>query len=322
MSTAPGRVLLRLPNWLGDALMARRAAFALRRALPAARILAVGPRPVLDLLAGDGAWDGGAAPGEPEAAAGALARERWDAAVLMPPSFSSAWWALRAGARLRIGYRGDLRDPLLTDALPRRAPGALHASAEYLALASRLGAVDAAVPALAVPAGAAARASALAGADHWVLLGPGAVYGPAKRWGSSRFAEVARALAPRGWRVLVVGARADAAACAEVAARAPGAIDLAGRTSLPELAALCAGARAVVCNDSGLAHLAAAAGAPTVAVFGSTSSAWTAPAGPRARVVQRAPVCAPCFRRTCAIGYRCLEAVTVRAVLREIEAAA
>ena len=72
----------------------------------------------------------------------------------------------------------------------------------------------------------------------------------------------------------------------------------------------------VVSNDSGLAHLAAATGAPTVVIFGSTSSAWTAPLGPRVRVVQRPPVCAPCFRRTCRIGYRCLAAVEVAEVAR------
>jgi heptosyltransferase-2 len=79
-------------------------------------------------------------------------------------------------------------------------------------------------------------------------------------------------------------------------------------------AALCAGAAVVVSNDSGMAHLAAATGAPTVAIFGSTASAWTAPLGPRVRVVQKAPVCSPCFRRECRIGYTCLTAVRVEDV--------
>src|SRR5207244_11865215 len=63
-------------------------------------------------------------------------------------------------------------------------------------------------------------------------------------------------------------------------------------------------------------HLAAAVGTPTVVIFGSTSSAWSAPLGPRVRVVQRAPVCAPCFQRTCVIGYRCLTAIAVADVER------
>ena len=75
-------------------------------------------------------------------------------------------------------------------------------------------------------------------------------------------------------------------------------------------------AAVAVCNDSGLAHLAAAVGAPTVAIFGSTSSAWTAPLGPRVRIVQRAPVCSPCFQRTCRVGTRCLTAIAVADVER------
>ena len=137
----------------------------------------------------------------------------------------------------------------------------------------------------------------------------------------ARFAELCRELARRGWRVLACGAPADTAACEAVAAEAgAGTRSLAGRTSLAVQAALCARARAVVCNDSGLAHLAAATGAPTVTVFGSTSSAWTAPLGPRVRVVQRPPVCSPCFQRTCRIGYGCLEGVQVRDVLAAIGA--
>jgi hypothetical protein len=125
--------------------------------------------------------------------------------------------------------------------------------------------------------------------------------------------EIERGSMTRSGKYEVVNERG---ACAEVAARiGPRAASLAGRTGLGELVALAAHASVAVCNDSGLAHLCGAAGAPTVAVFGSTSSAWTAPLGPRVRVVQRAPVCSPCFARTCRIGYACLEGVTVRHVL-------
>src|SRR5262249_25046725 len=95
-----------------------------------------------------------------------------------------------------------------------------------------------------------------------------------------------------------------------------GARSLAGTTDLPVLAALCARAALVVSNDSGMAHLAAAIGVPTIAIFGSTSSAWTAPAAARVTVVQRPPVCSPCFQRTCRIGYRCLADVALDDVER------
>jgi heptosyltransferase-2 len=112
--------------------------------------------------------------------------------------------------------------------------------------------------------------------------------------------------------VLVCGVASERETCEDVAAAIGAqARSLAGVTSLPAQAALCARATLTVSNDSGLAHLAAATGAPTVVVFGSTSSAWTAPLGPCVRVVQRAPVCSPCFARDCAIGYACLAAVQV-----------
>jgi heptosyltransferase II len=221
---------------------------------------------------------------------------------------------------VRVGFAGEGRSLLLTAAVRRPARGELHLSREYLDLAARLGAAPdgPAPPPLAPDPAAAARAAALlAGADgaRVAILGPGALYGPAKRWAPERFAAVGRALAGRGFAVLVCGSAAERAVCEAVAHDAGGRA-LAGVTDLPVQAALCARAAIVVCNDSGLAHPAAATGAPTVVIFGSTSSAWTAPLGTRVVVVQHAPPCSPCFQRTCRIGYRCLAAVTEPEVVR------
>jgi heptosyltransferase-2 len=117
--------------------------------------------------------------------------------------------------------------------------------------------------------------------------------------------------------VLACGTAEEHESCEAVARDiGTGATSLAGHTDLLSQAALCARAAVAVCNDSGLAHLSAAVGAPTVVLFGSTSSAWTAPLGPRVRVVQHAPVCSPCFRRTCRVGYACLQAIEVGEVER------
>jgi heptosyltransferase-2 len=336
------RILIRLPNWLGDLLMARPLLHALRRAHPEASLLAVGQAVHLDLLAHDGvlderhAWPAGGA--ERAALARALRARRADAALVLPPSFSSAWFAWRAGARVRIGYRHHLRELVLTRALARPPRGELHLSREYLALAHALDGSRAAadetvaVPLLALPPGAAERAQAMleralpAGPARrpLALLGPAARYGPAKRWAAARFAAAGAALAARGFQVVVCGAASERAECEAVAGAAGGgAVSLAGAADLAVQAALCARAAVALCNDSGLAHLSAAVGAPTVAIFGSTSSAWSAPLGARVRVIQHAPVCAPCFQRTCRIGYRCLEAVGVERVLQAcLEAAA
>ena len=320
------RILVRVPNWLGDALLARPLLHALRRAHPRASVRVVGPEPILELLSLDPvaeAWEPW--PARPELRNALVARLRaWrpDAALVLPPSFSSAWLAWRIGARTRIGYAHEGRSPLLTRALRRPARGERHLSDEYLELGRILGADAGATPALAVRPAAVEqarellRSRGLAG-ERIAIVGPGAIYGPAKRWEPDRFVALASALSRDGFRVLACGAPSERPLCADVAARAGGgALALAGETGLALQAALCASASLAVCNDSGLAHLAAAVGTPTVVIFGSTSSAWSAPLGAHVRVVQRAPVCSPCFRRTCAIGYRCLTAIAVADVGR------
>ena len=314
------RVLIRLPNWLGDLLMARPLLHALRAALPNAHVEGLG-RPFSRLLDRERVWNEWRP--WPEARA-LLSREpAFEAAVILPPSFSSAW-ALPRGIRLRSGFAADGRSWLLTHPWRRPARGEMHLSQEYLHLGEPFGVRPAPVPPLR-PSGAEAEAARRTaqgemGARPYVVLAPGAAYGPAKRWPHERFAELGRRCVARGLGVLVCGAEGDRASAEEVArAIGEGARSLAGRTSAEEQLALCAGAAVTVSNDSGLAHLAAASGAPTVVVFGSTSSAWTAPLGPRVAIAQRAPVCSPCFQRDCAIGYRCLTAVGVDDVERAWE---
>ena len=321
---AAARMVVRLPNWLGDLLMARPVVLALRAAHPSAILEAVAPAALVNLVEWDGVFDAIHAWPREGAARVALARTlrepRPDAALILPPSFSSAWWARGLGARVRVGFRGEARDLLLTDAVARPARGECHLSQEYLMLGKVLQAQAATVPLLAVPetahAAAAAMRERIGAHGPYAMFAPGAIYGPAKRWGEDGFIAVGRAFAERGVAVLVCGIRAERDACERVASGiGRSAFAIAGDTDLSTQAALCAGARVALCNDSGLAHLSAATGAPTVVVFGSTSSAWSAPLGARVKVVQHAPPCAPCFKRTCAIGYRCLSAVTARAVL-------
>jgi len=305
--------------------MARPLLHGMRRAHPQAEIRAVGPAALLSLLGGERTFDAGDAwpartgPGEP----GTAARERtrlaaelrvWrpDAALILPFSFSSAWFARGVGAAIRIGYAHELRSPLLTHALPRPARGETHLSREYLALGAALGASEGSLPLLVPTPEAEAAAAALIGraapgAERIAVMAPRSAYGPAREWPADRFAALARRLAGRGHAVLVCGTAGERDACRRIAGEAgPGVVSVAGETDLPTLAALVRRAAVALCNDSGLAHLAGAVGTATVTLYGSTSSAWTAALGPRVRVVQHPPVCSPCFRRTCRIGYRCL----------------
>jgi heptosyltransferase-2 len=263
--------------------------------------------------------------------ADALGAQRFDTALLLPNSFVSAWVASRAGIRDRWGFRADWRGRLLTRAVPR-PPKPVHQAEYYLALGGGLG-VDgtevAAADACAridVPEEARSRASTLlteAGLPPgaaFVAMAPGAAYGKAKQWLPERFAELARLLRDeRGVGTVLVGARADAGVCREIARAAPGAIDLATRTDLPTLAGVLGAAQAVVANDSGAMHLAAAVGARVVAIFGATNEKKTAPLRPgpdrpRATVVTSEVWCRPCMLRECPIDHRCMTGIQANAV--------
>ncbi len=157
----------------------------------------------------------------------------------------------------------------------------------------------------------------LAPRARYAVLAPRSAWGPAREWPRPRFSAVGRELVGRGLRVVVCGTAGERETVEQTARDiGPAAIGIAGRTDLPTLAALCAGAALAVCNDSGVAHLAAAVGTPTVQIYGSASSAWTRALGERVRVVQRPPVCSPCWQRRCRIGYGCLDAVTADHVVR------
>jgi heptosyltransferase-2 len=170
---------------------------------------------------------------------------------------------------------------------------------------------------------------------RYFVLVPGAEYGLAKRWPAAHFAALAQQLMDQyQLPVLLLGSAKDAEVCAQIAstvnaAQAGICHDLAGRISLQDAIALVAKARAMVSNDSGLMHVAAALGVPQVAIFGSSSPLHTPPLSPLAQVVwlkqdahYQPPLdCAPCFARQCPLGHtRCLGDVTVAMVVARLGA--
>ena len=260
-----------------------------------------------------------------------LARQvqgQFDVAYVCPNSLKSAllpWWA---GIAKRVGYRGEARVGLLTHRFnnpPKNQRPPMVAF--YSALSGDSGVADDR-PQLQLQATAVdtvLRALALQRQTYYVFA-PGAEYGPAKRWPAAHFAELARTLP---LPVVLLGSSKEAALCADIAASAnaqrPGqCLDWSGRTSLDQALAVIAGAKAMVSNDSGLMHVAAAFGIPQVALFGSSSPLHTPPLNPRAQVLwlkndpqYQPPLdCAPCFARTCPLGHtRCLVDITPEQVL-------
>jgi heptosyltransferase-2 len=252
----------------------------------------------------------------------ALARSGYDRCYVLPPSFSAAWMAWRSRVPERIGYRGQMRGLLLRPALTHRAqPRSVHLGQEFLDLVDPTLDLGCYPPRLDVPpTWAEAR---LAGVcrelpGRFLAIAPGAVYGPAKAWPAERYRELARALRDRaGCPVVIVGTAGEHALGERVRAAEEGVLNWCGTTDLPGLVAVLSRAALLVSNDSGAMHVAAALRRPQVAIFGSTSPAWTGPINPRAAVLSLAPPCAPCYARTCRYGHTdCLGGITVETVLR------
>ncbi len=144
-----------------------------------------------------------------------------------------------------------------------------------------------------------------------VILCPGAEYGPAKRWPPNQFAELAALLLRDGLQVWIVGSPNDKMA-ADAVLNSLGenlhkVRDLTGRTDLGTAIDILSSASLVVSNDSGLMHAAAAVGVPLVALFGSSSPAYTPPLSPTAQIAKIDIVCSPCFKRECPLGhFKCM----------------
>jgi heptosyltransferase-2 len=330
------RILIRQVNWLGDAVLSLPAVEALHRRFPQAEVVLLARGWVEGLFEGHPAVQrvmalphGGGPSGLAARwrLARALRAQGFDLAVVLPNSFDAALTPWLAGIPRRVGFSADGRRWLLTDPVPRprRRPGR-HQAESYLDLARALGATGSADLQLPVSDRAHGRAAALlctagiAVGDALVAIGPGSIYGGAKRWPADGFARVADALVERrGARIVLVGSAREGAILAEVASRMrQPVVNLAGRTELPALAGVLARARLLLANDSGAMHLAAAVGTPVAAVFGPTDADATAPLGGGHRIVREPVPCSPCLFRECPIDHRCMRRLGVERVLREV----
>jgi heptosyltransferase-2 len=331
------RVVVRPPNWLGDAVLALPALAAVRRHFSDAHLTIAAapavaavfredtdatPDEVIDL------------PGGSRAAIAALRAGRFDVAVLLPNSFGSAWQVWRARIPERWGYRTAGRGWLLTRrARPPRGWRRRHQAEYYRDLALGLGLSPADErPRLAPTAASRAQAETLVaaapGRGPLIGMAAGAAYGQAKQWPPDRMAAVAaRLIEQNGALVVLVGATHDRDAARAIESwlrlHAPGAagrlVNLAGRTSLGALIGLIARMTAFISNDSGAMHVAAALGRPVVAIFGPTDERRTRPLGDQA-VLHADVFCRPCMLRDCPIDHRCMTRVTVDDVYAAVSA--
>ena len=330
------KILVRGPNWLGDAVMCEPALRGLRSLFPDAHITLLVKPAVVELFAGhpaltrvltydtkgrhaglSGKWT----------LAGQLRRQGFDLAVLFQNAFEAAFLTFLAGVPRRYGYATDGRSLLLSD--PVAAPDRrtlVHQVRYYWDLLKPLGLTgDPPAPELVVfpeeeqaMAGRFAQGG-LTATDVVVGINPGSTYGEAKRWLPERFAEVTERLCRTirespGQHVSVVifGAKGEERLGQEIAARLSSrSLVLSGATTIRELMAAVKRCRVLLTNDTGPMHMAAAFQIPVVAIFGPTDWRTTSPFG-NAHAIVRQPVdCAPCLLRECPIDHRCMTRVTV-----------
>jgi heptosyltransferase-2 len=335
-------ILVVAPNWIGDAIMAQPLLRRIRAFQPMARIIVLAPPHVapalqcmdeVDEVIVERLRHGRLQLRQRWQLARRLSRRspRFQRAYLLPNSFKSALAPWFARIPERIAYVGEARTPLLTRSLPN-PPKRGHRppiAAVYATLAGPLPAgfdvVGVDRPRLSIEPAAAAIAKAryVGAAPLTIGLCPGAEFGPAKRWPAEHFAalvELIHARHPEA-RIACLGGPGDREIAQSIAdtTRVP-VLNLCGQTPLGDAIALIAALDAVVSNDSGLMHVAAALDIPTVALFGSTDPRHTPPHSPKAAIARIDIACSPCFERICPLGhFRCMRELSPERVMELLE---
>ena len=317
------RYLIAGPAWVGDMVMAQSLFMTIKQREPQARIDVLAPGWSLPLLARmpeiDEAINVPVGHGEFGLAkrwqlGRSLRSRQYDHAIVIPRSMKAALIPFFATAKLRTGYRGEMRYGLLNDIRPLDKTVLTQTVQRYVALG--LPADSELPPPIPSPRLMVDEENrerlldelGLRGEGKAIGLMPGAEYGPAKRW--PYYAELVTQLVRDGFRVWIFGSEKERADAERIAT--DGAVNLCGRTSLVEAVDLIAACDAVVSNDSGLMHVAAAVGKPLLAIYGSSTPDYTPPLSGEAEVMYRRLDCSPCFKRDCPYGHTdCLKGIGV-----------
>jgi len=330
------KILIVGPSWVGDMVMAQTLFIALKSRHPEAIIDVLAPqwsRPILERMPQvNAALDMPVGHGSLQLAmrfklGRQLKRNGYDQTIVLPNSLKSALVPFFAGIPKRTGWRGEMRYGLLSDIrLLDKARYPLMIE-RFIALAYKPGAM---LPEpLPRPRLVVDEVNVKTSLDNYALdmtrpvlaLCPGAEFGEAKRWPVNHYATVAQRKINEGWQVWLFGSEKDHAVGEQIKAQMTAkarqqCVNLAGKTSLADAVDLMSVADAVVSNDSGLMHIAAALGRPLVVLYGSSSPDFTPPLSDQVKVLRTDIECSPCFKRECPLGHlKCLKDLHAERVL-------
>lgn len=332
----PINIIVRMPNWIGDLIMATPILTDLRKAFPKAHLTVMCRSPICELLKEDPEIDELFSFSKAESLSRRVERRNiveklrnghYDLGILLTHSFSSSWWFWVGKVKVRLGYESNGRGFLLTHHLP--FPDRIHNQhlvVTYKMLLSPLGIpVSQTPPRIYLSSQELKEAHLLLdqrGVSNKALIvgiNPGATYGSAKCWLPERFREVTeRLLADPNVYIIYFGDMTTVSWIKEICqGLPPRVINLSGMTSLRELAGLIAQCHVLLTNDSGPMHIADAIGTPVVALFGSTSEIITGPYR-NGTVIHKHVECSPCYQRTCPIDFRCMKKIEADEVFQAI----
>ena len=327
-------IVVKSPNWLGDAVMTLPALQALRQMMPEkAPLVVMAPQQVADLYRlysgvtyvitlkeAHKSWD--------KHVFAKLQAFKFKVGVLFSNSLRDTWQMRMAGISKLYGRAARCRGILMkrTFKFPKWKTGTLnesHHANEYLSIVCSMGAKR---PEVLMPklnskltmGQLTLKMQSFCQHPKLLLMAPGAAYGAAKRWDSQKFNQVAAEYIKHGGIVVVLGSKSERLIGDEVIAGLPEnkAFNISGETTFSDLYNMLRNARACVANDSGIMHLAAALGVPGVAVFGPTDYRATGPISDKWLIVFDKEPCAPCFKRVCPSGSRrCMAKLSAEEVI-------
>lgn len=334
----PKNIVVRMPNWLGDLIMATPVLADLRHHWPETKITAMCQGTVGAVLKEDPNLDeilnfrrpsGWIHRKEHGDIIEPLQLGHYDLGILLTHSFSSAWWFWRGHVLNRLGYATHYRKWLLDYPVPF-PPGykTQHLVKTYKMLLEPLGiSLSDRSPKLYLTKEEEVAIKEWLNIYHvdpneHIIIGvnPGAAYGSAKCWLPHRFREVTQRLLENPKVVVIFfGDKAGASLVNDICLGLPErVINLAGKTSLRELMAFIKSCHIFLTNDSGPMHMASALGTPLLALFGSTSDVATGPYR-GGKVIHKHVACSPCYRRECPIDFRCMTRIDVSEVYEELQ---
>ncbi|MEE8059199.1 MAG: lipopolysaccharide heptosyltransferase II [Pseudomonadales bacterium] len=344
MSLTENKILIVGPSWVGDMVMAQSLFIALKQQHPECIIDVLVPGwslPILQRM--PEVRRGISMPvghGKLELAmryrlGKSLQPEKYTQSILLPNSLKSALVPLFANIPKRTGWRGEMRYGLLNDIRLLNKQTYPLMVQRFVALAYEVGAVlPERLPRPALQIDSATidgllKQYAINPDQPLLALCPGAEFGPAKRWPATHFAAVAKRFIDRGWLVVLFGSAndqpvADMISVGLATTQQENCINLAGRTTLAEAVDILSHASAVVSNDSGLMHIAAALDRPMAVVYGPTSPAFTPPLSDKVAIEQLEVDCGPCFQRQCPLHekhnpMKCLRGISADRVITALD---